>query len=105
MDFFKKHWKVIVIVLLSILFVSKCTSSGNYKRKYNKEKTYVVYVTDSLNNVFSNASHHIDSLKYVIKTKDLMIKSLEEQLQRVEKANEQLANRPITVKVDTTKRK
>lgn len=48
MKFLKKYWKEILIVLLTIMFMSKCSSSGNYERKYNKQVTYTENVIDSL---------------------------------------------------------
>ena len=48
MKFLKKYWKETLIVLLAIMFMSKCSSSGNYERKYNKQGTYTENVIDSL---------------------------------------------------------
>ena len=48
MKFLKKYWKEKFIVLLAIMFMSKCSSSGNYERKYNKQVTYIENVIDSL---------------------------------------------------------
>ncbi len=103
----KKHWKVIVIILLAIMFLSKCTSSGNYKRKYNKQLKQTEYVIDSMNTVYSNSSKYIDSLKHVIIYKDNEIKSLSEQLNIYKEQNSQLndrnkalANKQIIVNVE-----
>ena len=48
MKFLKKYWKETLIVLLAIMFMSKCSSSGNYERKYNKQVIYTENVIDSL---------------------------------------------------------
>ena len=103
----KKHWKTIVIILLAIMFLSKCTSSGNYKRKYNKQLKQTEYVVDSMNTVYSNSSKYIDSLKHVIVYKDNEINSLKEQLNIYKEQNVQLndrnkalANKQIIVNVD-----
>lgn len=48
MKFLKKYWKETLIVLFAIMFMSKCSSSGNYERKYNKQVTYTENVIDSL---------------------------------------------------------
>ena len=48
MKFLKKYWKETLIVLLAIMFMSKCSSSGNYERKYNKQVTYTENVIESL---------------------------------------------------------
>lgn len=100
MEFIKKNWKIILIVLLAVLFVSKCTSSGNYKRKYTKQVQYTDYVIDSMNTVYSNSSKYIDSLKHVIVLDERMIKSLEERLEDAKKQNEQLAKKPVIVNVE-----
>lgn len=100
MEFIKKNWKIILIILLAILFVSKCTSSGNYKRKYNKQVQYTNYVIDSMNTVYSNSSRYIDSLKHIIILDEKTIKSLEERLEDAKVQNEQLAKKPVVVNVE-----
>ena len=62
MKFLKKYWKETLIVLLAIMFMSKCSSSGNYERKYNKQVTYTENVIDSLtkeNNALRDTSKDI----------------------------------------------
>jgi PBP1b-binding outer membrane lipoprotein LpoB len=107
MDKIKKFWKEIVIVLLLILFLSKCSSSGNYERKYNKQVAYNEFVVDSMNTVYSNSSKYIDSLQNVIKTKDIEIANLNQQLEiyksqndKLNDANNKLANKQVIVKVN-----
>lgn len=100
MEFIKKNWKMILIILLAICFVSKCTSSGNYKRKYNKQVQYTNFVIDSMNVVYSNSSKYIDSLKNVIVLDERLIKSLEDRLEDAKKQNEQLAKKPVIVNVE-----
>lgn len=95
MDKIKKYWKEILIVLLTILFVSNCTGKGNYKRKYEKQIQRTEYVKDSLTNVFSNASNHIDSLNNEIKILNKEISIYKEQ-------NNKLANKPVIVRVNNT---
>lgn len=95
MDKIKKYWKEILIVLLTILFVSNCTGKGNYKRKYEKQIQQTEYVKDSLTNVFSNASNHIDSLNNEIKILNKEISIYKEQ-------NNKLANKPVIVRVNNT---
>ncbi len=79
-EWIKGRWKVILIVLLSLMFISKCTSANNYERKLHKAETRIEYVTDSLTRVYSNSAKHIDSLKLVIKEKNSEISSLTKQL-------------------------
>lgn len=75
-EWIKGRWKVILIVLLSLMFISKCTSANNYERKLHKAETRIEYVTDSLTRVYSNSAKHIDSLELVIKEKNYEISSL-----------------------------
>ncbi len=103
----KLHWKTIVIVLLAVMFLSKCTSSGNYKRKYNKQVKQTEYVVDSMNTVYANSSKYIDSLKNIIVLQNNEIKSLNEQLDIYKEQNTQLndrnkalANKQIIVNVE-----
>ena len=102
-ELIKNNWKTIVIVLLAIMFVSKCTSSGNYKRKYKKQVKQTEYVIDSMNTVYSHSSKYIDSLKHVINYRDNEIKSLNEQLEIYKKQNEALAKKPVVVTVEKEK--
>lgn len=103
MNFIKKNWKIILIIVLALLFVSKCTSSGNYKRKYTKQVQYTDYVIDSMNTVYSHSSKYIDSLKNVIVLNERTIVSLEERLKDAQKQNEQLAKKPVIVNLEKEK--
>lgn len=109
-EWIKERWKVILIILLSIMFVSKCTSANNYERKFHKEQARVEYVSDSLTTVFSNSSKYIDSLKLVIKDKNKEIESLNKQLKiyveqnvQLNDRNKALANKPVVVNIENKK--
>jgi septal ring factor EnvC (AmiA/AmiB activator) len=103
----KTNWKTILLIVLAILFVSKCSSSGNYKRKYNKQVKYTEYVIDSMNTVYSNSSKYIDSLKNTIRLQDAEISSLTQQVNiykdqnsQLNDRNKELANKKIIVNVE-----
>lgn len=107
MNKLKKYWREILIGLLVILFVTKCASSGNYERKYNKQVAYNEFVVDSMNNVYSNSAKYIDSLQNAIKMKNIEISNLNEQLEiyknqneKLNDANSKLANKQVVVKVN-----
>lgn len=109
MNFIKTHWKTILIVLLAIMFMSKCSSSGNYERKYKKQVTYTEHVIDSMNTKYSNSAKHIDSLSRVIEMRDLEISSLNNQLgiyrsqnERLSETNRSLANKKVIVNIEKT---
>ena len=109
-DWIKGCWKVILIILLSIMFISKCTSTNNFERKFHKEQARVEYVTDSLSNMYSNSAKHIDSLNRVIKEKNAEINSLTKQLNiyveqnaQLNDRNKALANKPVVVNIENKK--
>ena len=106
-EWIKGRWKVILIVLLSLMLISKCTSANNYERKLHKAETRIEYVTDSLTRVYSNSAKHIDSLELVIKEKNSEISSLTKQLNiyveqnaQLNDINKDLANRPLLPPLD-----
>ena len=106
-EWIKGRWKVILIVLLSLMFISKCTSTNNYKRKFHKAETRIEYVTDSLARVYSNSAKHIDSLELVIKEKNSEISSLTKDLNKYVEQNAQLnaiikalADKPLDVNIN-----
>lgn len=111
-EWIKGRWKVILIVLLSFMFISKCTSANNYERKLHKAETRIEYVTDSLTRVYSNSAKHIDSLELVIKEKNSEISSLtkqlniyEEQNAKLNAINKDLANKSFDVNVNLENKK
>lgn len=96
----KKNWKVIVIIILSILFVSNCTGRGNYKRKYNSQVERTVFVQDSVESVYTDAKKKMDSLSHVIEMRDIEIRALENEVSIYKEQNTKLASKPVVVKVD-----
>lgn len=109
-EWIKGRWKVILIILLSLMFISKCTSANNYERKFHKAEARIEYVTDSLTTVYSNSAKYIDSLKLVIKDKNQEISSLNKQLSiyveqnaQLNDRNKALANKPVIVNVENKK--
>ena len=90
MNFIKARWKEILIALLLIMFMSKCSSSGNYKRTYKKQVAYTEYAIDSMNAKYSNSAKHIDSLNRIIRFSEIEIASLENQLEIYKSQNEKL---------------
>ena len=99
MEFIKKRWKEILIVLLAILFVSNCTGKGNYRRKYEKQIKRTEFVQDSLTHMYSNSAKHIDSLNHEIKFLQQANKSLENEIAIYKDQNSKLANKPVVIKV------
>lgn len=88
MKWFKSHWKEILIIVLMILFMSKCTSSGNYKRKYNKQVEYTEYAIDSLKTIYGKSSKTIDSLTIELEKRDLTIKYKDDAIKRAQETSD-----------------
>ena len=101
MDFIKRKWKEISIVVLALLFIVNCNSKGNYKRKYEKQIKKTEFVKDSLTNMYSKSAMYIDSLNTVIKFRDAEIKSLKNEISIYVDQNKKLANKPVVVKIET----
>lgn len=87
MKWIKAHWREILIVLLLIMFMSKCTSSGNYKRKYNRQVEYTEYAIDSLKGMYGKSAKTIDSLTVVIDKRDAEIKYKDDVIKRVQETS------------------
>lgn len=104
-EWIKGRWKVILIVLLSLMFISKCTSANNYERKLHKAETRIEYVTDSLTRVYSNSAKHIDSLELVIKEKNSEISSLTKDLNILARSLKDLANKQYVINVNPENKK
>lgn len=102
-EWIKGRWKVILIVLLSLMLISKCTSANNYERKLHKAETRIEYVTDSLTRVYSNSAKHIDSLELVIKEKNSEISSLTKDLNILARSLKDIANKSVVVNIENKK--
>ena len=109
-DFIKRKWKICLIVLLAVLYVSKCTSSNNYRRKYNKQIIKTEYVIDSMNTLYHDSGKTIDSLTRIITDRDAEILSLNKQLNiyaeqnsLLNDRNKALANKPVIVNIENKK--
>lgn len=102
MEFIRKNWKNLAIGLLCVMFVTKCTSAGNYRRKCAKAVARTEFVTDSLTRAYGSAAAGMDSLSDEIRVRDLEIGSLKSQLDLSKEQNRQLASRRqvITVRAD-----
>ena len=101
MDFIKRKWKEISIVVLALLFIVNCNGKGNYKRKYEKQIKRTEFVKDSLSNMYSRSASYIDSLNTVIRFRDTEIKSLKNEISIYVDQNKKLANQPVVVKVES----
>ena len=104
-EWIKGRWKVILIVLLSLMFISKCTSTNNYKRKFHKAETRIEYVTDSLTHVYSNSAKHIDSLESEISSLTKQLNIYVEQNAQLNAQLKALANKSFDVNVNLENKK
>ena len=98
MEKIKKNWHIIVIVLLLLFGLSKCTQSCNRSTEINKNIT-TIEQKDSLIKVLEDSivtlNHKIDLLSNDKSNQEKLIESQKESL---EKINEAKKNIQVTVK-------
>lgn len=98
MENIKKNWHIIVIVLLLLFGLSKCTQSCNRSTEINKNIT-TIEQKDSLIKVLEDSivilNHKIDLLD---NDKSNQEKLIESQKESIEKINEAKKNIQVTVK-------
>lgn len=96
MKFIKKYWKEILIVLLAILFMSKCSSSGNYERKYKKQLDRTENVIDSLEKINIALNDTLKDVRHINESLQNEIKIYKEQNTNLSDA----AKRQVIVRVN-----
>lgn len=121
MNFIKQHWKEILIALLVIFSLNKCTVACNRDAKINNQQTELIQKdsiikvkSDSLNilkirwNDFQTSQNRyeglaldnqhqllneIESLQNINNEQSKLIKSQDKQINRLKKENQQLKKR------------
>lgn len=98
MEKIKKNWHIIVIVVLLLFGMSKCTQSCNRSTEINKNIT-TIEQKDSLIKVLSDSvitlNHKIDLLSNDKSNQEKLIESQKESLDKI---NEAKKNIQVTVK-------
>ena len=98
MEKIKKNWHIIVIVVLLLFGMSKCTQSCNRSTEINKNIT-TIEQKDSLIKVLSDSvvtlNHKIDLLS---NDKSNQEKLIESQKESIDKINEAKKNIQVTVR-------
>ena len=92
----KNHWKSILLIIICFMYVGSCTKSCN-KGNELRIKDSIIASQDS---TILSLSNELDSLNNELKIKDVIID------QKTQNVNNLVnANKKITVKIDTVKRK
>ena len=89
MNFLKKHYLKIIIVILILFSMNSCIKScsrGNEIKKYE-------YTVDSLNNDNYKLSDSLKTLNNIITIKDVELSNLKERLNEQKQTNNKLLNR------------
>lgn len=89
----KNRWKTFLIILLAVMFVSKCNTANNYQRKYRKETKKVEMITDSMYTVCLQKDRTIDSLNAEIRVLETRLESSESQSRIYQRQNSNLNDR------------
>lgn len=98
MEKIKKNWYIIVIALLLLFGMSKCTQSCNRSTEINKNIT-IIEQKDSLIKVLEDSivtlNHNVDLLSNDKSNQEKLIESQKESLDKI---NEAKKNIQVTVK-------
>ena len=99
MEWIKTHWKEILIVLLVLFSLSKCTQSCNRSSEINKQKNEVA-VLDSTIKVMNDS---IISLNTIIKVYEEKVAGLNQSLSIQEEANKRISEAKKNINVNVKK--
>ena len=97
MNFIRNNWKGIVIILLSVLFLTTCSRKNNYKRRLLRYGENTTITIDSLERIIDNKTLYIDSLCDVNKQLNIQINNLNKDIEIYKTQNEKLLNKKVTV--------
>ena len=105
MEFLKKKWQIIVIVLLVLFGMNKCTTSCTNANKFEeseKNKIELVNQKDSIIKVYDDS---VKALSMKVQVLEATIAGNKDMIDRLAKANEQIsaAKKNINVNVRQTK--
>lgn len=62
MNFIKKNWKILLIIVFCFLYLSTCATKNNYKRRLKAEYNTTSEYKDSIDNVIKWHECRFDSL-------------------------------------------
>ena len=105
MEFLKKKWQIIVICILILFGMSKCTSSCTNSNLYEtSEKTRVEQV-DSLNGIIKVYDDSVKTLTMRVQVLEATIAGNQEMIDRLAKANEQISAAKKNIQVNVRQNK
>ena len=105
MEQIKKHWKDILLCLLCVMFMSKCTQSCNRAGAYDTLKETTDSVIISKDSTIKSLSDSVTVLNTTIKIYEERVSGLSQSLSIQEEASKRIseAKKNISVSVKTNK--
>lgn len=107
MDFIKKNWKNILLILFCVLFLGTCARKNNYRRKLALTGDNAVTCIDSLERVISQKTASFeksyDSLLRVNEQLYKEIENLNKDIEIYKDQNNKLHDKKVTVVIKETK--
>ena len=101
MEFIKRNWKNIAIILFCLLFLGTCASKNNYKRKLRITGDDAAVCIDSLERVISEntASYkkYCDSIEKENESRKKEIQTLYKDIEIYKEQNDKLHNKKVTI--------
>lgn len=99
MEFIKKNWKIIVIVLLVLFSLSKCTQSCNRASDITKQEMKI----NSLDSTINVLNDSITSLNTTIKVYEEKVSGLNQSLSIQEEAAKRISEAKKNISVSVKK--
>ena len=98
-EFLKAKWHIIVIVILVLFSLSKCTQSCNRSSEINRQKTEIV----ALDSTIKVMNDSIASLNTVIKVYEEKVAGLNQSLSIQDEANKRISEAKKNINVNVRK--
>lgn len=99
MEFIMKKWQIIVIVLLLLFGMSKCTSSCTNSHKFEESEKTRIEQVDSLNNVINTLNDSISILNTKITVYEERVNGLNNALSIQDEANKRISEAKKNIQV------
>lgn len=99
MEFIKKKWQIIVIVLLVLFGMNKCASSCTNSNLYEESEKNRIEQVDSLNNIIKTMNDSISILNTKITVYEERVNGLNNALSIQDEANKRISEAKKNIQV------
>lgn len=107
MNFIKKNWKNILLILFCVLFLGTCARKNNYRRKLALTGDNAVICIDSLERVIAhNTASYEKSYDSLLRVNEQLYKEIEtlnKDIEIYKDQNDKLHNKKVTVIIKENK--